>query len=149
MNPLQWLIVFIILIGIEVVTLGLTTIWLAGGALAALIASALGAGLWVQLILFAAVSAVLVIFTRPVAARYFNQQRIRTNVDELIGKHAVVIENIDNLQGRGMVQINGQEWSARSADESVPVEKGAKVIILEVQGVKLICRKVSEDRPQE
>ncbi len=141
MSPIQWLVVVIILILIEVITLGLTTIWLAGGALVALAASAAGAPLWLQMLLFLAVSGVLVVFTRPVAARYFNQNRIRTNVDELIGKHAIVTEEIDNLQGKGMAQVNGQEWSARSADETVTIEKGIKVIILEVQGVKLICRK--------
>ena len=141
MSPIQWIGVIIILVGIEVITLGLTTIWLAGGALVALVASALGAALWLQMLLFVAVSGLLVIFTRPLAAKYFNRNRIRTNVDQMIGRHAIVIEEIDNLQGKGMAQVNGQEWSARSDDESVVIEKGAKVVVLEVQGVKLICRK--------
>lgn len=142
MSPIQWLLVIVVLVGIEVITLGLTTIWLAGGALAALVASALGAPLWLQMLLFVAISGLLVIFTRPVATKYFNQNRIRTNVDQMIGKHAIVTEEINNLQGKGMAQVNGQEWSARSDDESIVIEKGAKVVILEVQGVKLICQKV-------
>ena len=96
-----WLIVFVACILIELITLGLTTIWFAGGALIAAIGAAFGAPLWLQAVLFGAVSLVLLYFTRPVAVKYFNKDRVKTNAESLVGKQAIVISEIDNLQGIG------------------------------------------------
>lgn len=133
-----WLMVFVVLVVIEIITMGLTTIWFAGGALVATIAAAVHAPLWVQIILFLAVSAVLLFFTRPVAVKYFNKDRVRTNVESLIGQQAIVISEINNLQGIGQVTVNGQEWSARSVDENTTLPVGTVVVIQSVSGVKLI-----------
>lgn len=135
---LIWLVIFVILVAVEIATMGLTTIWFAGGALLATIAAALGAPVWLQLVLFIAVSAVLLFFTRPIAVKYFNKDRVRTNVESLIGKQAIVISEIDNLQGIGQVTVNGQEWSARSAAGDIRLSVGAVVTILAINGVKLI-----------
>ena len=91
-----WLIVFVACILIEIITLGLTTIWFAGGALIAAISAALGAPLWLQSILFGAVSLILLFFTRPVAVKYFNKDRVKTNAESLVGRQAIVISEIDN-----------------------------------------------------
>lgn len=96
-----WLIVFVACIVIEIITMGLTTIWFAGGALIAAVAAALNAPLWLQIVLFIAVSLALLYFTRPVAVKYFNKDRVRTNAESLVGKQAIVISEIDNLQGIG------------------------------------------------
>ncbi len=133
-----WLIVFVVLVIIEIITMGLTTIWFAGGALAATLAAAVQAPLWVQIVLFLVVSALLLFFTRPVAVKYFNKDRVRTNVESLIGQQAIVISEINNLQGIGQVTVNGQEWSARSTDEEVTIPVGGVVIVESVSGVKLI-----------
>ena len=103
-----WLIVFVACILIELITLGLTTIWFAGGALIAAIGAAFGAPLWLQAVLFGAVSLVLLYFTRPVAVKYFNKDRVKTNAESLVGKQAIVISEIDNLQGIGQVTVGGQ-----------------------------------------
>lgn len=145
-----WLILLIVCIGIEVATLGLTTIWFAGGALAAIIAAALNAPLVVQIVLFILVSLVLLFFTRPVAVRYFNRDRIRTNVESLVGKQAIVTGEIDNLHSMGQVTLNGQEWTARSFDEKEKIPTGTVVDVLAINGVKLIVRKhmAEEDASQ-
>ena len=93
-----WLGILIVLVIIELATLGLTTIWFAGGALIAFIASLLGASIAVQVVLFLAVSVVLLFFTRPLAMKYVNKNRIKTNVDSLIGQKAIVLTDIDNLR---------------------------------------------------
>ena len=103
-----WLILLIILVAIEIATMGLTTIWFAGGAFVAIIAAALNTPLYVQITLFLIVSVVLLLFTRPIAMKYFNKDRIKTNAESLIGKQAVVTEDIDNLLAVGLVSINGQ-----------------------------------------
>ena len=86
MGPFVWLALVAVLLVIEAVTVGLTTVWFAGGALVAAVAAWLGAGQAVQWILFLAVSLVLLIFTRPLAVRYMNRDVSRTNVNSLIGK---------------------------------------------------------------
>ena len=91
-----------------------------------------------QIVLFLVVSALLLFFTRPVAVKYFNKDRVRTNVESLIGQQAIVISEINNLQGIGQVTVNGQEWSARSTDEEAAIPVGCVVIIERVSGVKLI-----------
>lgn len=133
-----WLIFLIFSIGIEVLTLGLTSIWFAGGALAAAIAAALGATLIVQMAVFFGVSLVLLFFTRPIAVKYFNRERVRTNVESLVGRQAIVISEVDNLQGIGQVTVGGQEWSARSPVPEQKLAVGMVVKVVAIDGVKLI-----------
>lgn len=133
-----WLIVFIACIVIEIITMGLTTIWFAGGALIAAVGAALNAPLWLQVVLFFLVSLVLLYFTRPIAVKYFNKDRIRTNAESLVGRQAIVISEIDNLQGIGQVTVGGQEWSARTTVEGITLPVGSVVIIRAISGVKLM-----------
>lgn len=140
MDVMIWLGIFIVAIIIEVVTMGLTTIWFAGGALAAVIAAAFGAPVAVQTVLFFLVSLLMLIFTRPIAVKYFNKDRVRTNVESLVGRQAIVISEIDNLQGIGQVTVSGQEWSAKSSEDSVGIPVGAVVDIMAISGVKLVVR---------
>lgn len=133
-----WLIVFVACIVIEIITMGLTTIWFAGGALVAAVGAALNAPLWLQIVLFVAVSLVLLYFTRPIAVKYFNKDRVRTNAESLVGKQAIVISEIDNLQGIGQVTVGGQEWSARTTIEGITLPVGSVVIVRAISGVKLM-----------
>lgn len=140
METIIWLVIFIVMLGIEIATLGLTTIWFAGGALISTLAAAIGLPIFVQIPVFLVVSVVLLLFTRPIAQKYFNKERIRTNAESLVGQIAVVSENINNLKGMGKAVINGQEWSARSADDTVELEKETKATIVAIEGVKLVLR---------
>jgi len=135
-----WLVLLIVFVGMEAVTLGLTSIWFAGGALIALIAAALHAPVWLQIVLFLLTALMMLIFTRPVAVKYFNKDRVKTNVEGIVGKKAVVTEEINNLLGQGTAIVSGQEWSARSVEENVIIPKDAVVIIEAVSGVKLMVR---------
>lgn len=139
MEGLFWLVVIVVMAIIEIITLGLTTIWFAGGAFVAFIASLLGAGLLIQIILFVIASLLLLGFTRPFAVKFVNKDRIRTNAESLIGKNAIVLEDIDNLKAEGMASVNGQEWTARSADDTV-IAKGTVVEVIEIKGVKLMVK---------
>lgn len=135
-----WLVLLIICIGVEVATMGLTSIWFAGGALVAIFAAVLGAPIWLQAVLFIVVSLLLLFFTRPIAVKYFNKDRVKTNVESMVGRQAIVISEVDNLQGIGQVTVGGQEWSARSADDQVKIAVGAVVTVVAINGVKLIVR---------
>ncbi|MDF2801735.1 MAG: putative rane protein [Anaerocolumna sp.] len=133
-----WLIALALLLVIEILTLGLTTIWFAGGALVAFLVSLVTDSLILQLVVFLVVSFVLLFFTRPVASRYLNSKRVKTNYESLIGQEVKVLERIDNFNNAGLVQINGLEWMARAVDEDAIIEPGERVIIREVSGVKVI-----------
>ena len=142
-NPIMaWLAILIILIVIEIFTLGLTTIWFAGGALAAIIVAAFGGSVPLQAIVAVIISALLLYFTRPVAVKYFNKDRERTNAESLIGRQAIVINGINNLQGIGQVTIGGMEWSARNIEDSQTIGTGEVVIIRGINGVKLLVERV-------
>ncbi len=132
-----WLLVLLVCIIVEFATMGLTTVWFAGGALIAILAAALHAPIPLQVALFLGVSILLLIFTRPIAVKYFNKDRIRTNAESMIGRQAIVISEINNLEGIGQVTVNGMEWSARSmSDAEIPV--GEVVVVRAINGVKLI-----------
>ena len=133
-----WLAVLVVCVGLEIATMGLTTIWFAGGALVSAILAALNAPLWLQIVAFFVVSLILLYLTRPVAVKYFNKDRVKTNVESLIGRQAIVISEIDNLQGIGQVTVGGQEWSARSVKDDVQLPVGSVVVVRSVSGVKLI-----------
>lgn len=93
-----WLIALVVLLVIEAATLGLATIWFAGGALIALIAAMCGAGFVIQMVCFLVVSLILLIFTRPVAVRFLNKDTLKTNVDRVIGMEGIVAEEISTWQ---------------------------------------------------
>jgi membrane protein implicated in regulation of membrane protease activity len=133
-----WLLILVACIVIEIITMGLTTIWFAGGALAAAVAAAFSLPLWLQITLFVAVSLILLYLTRPIAVKYFNKDRVKTNVESLIGRQAIVISEIDNLQGTGQITVGGQEWSARNVEEAVKLPVGSVVVVRAVSGVKLM-----------
>ena len=135
-----WIVVLIVSIGVEVATLGLTSIWFAGGAVVAVIVAAFHGPVWLQILLFFAVSLLLLFFTRPIAVRYFNRDRVRTNVESMIGRQAIVTSEIDNLQGIGQVTVGGQEWSARTEADGMNLQPGTVVDIVAVNGVKLIVK---------
>ncbi len=135
-----WLVVLVLSIVIEIISLGLTSIWFAGGAIVALVMAALSLPFWLQVLVFLLVSVVLMVFTRPIAVKYFNKDRVRTNVESLIGRQAIVISEISNRQGIGQVTVGGQEWTARTEDEEIDLPVGAVVEIIAVDGVKLIVR---------
>lgn len=141
-----WLILFVLLLGIEILTLGLTTIWFAGGALIAFFAAMLGANVLVQVVVFAVVSLVLLAFTRPLAVKYLNHKTTKTNVDSIVGRLGEVIEEINNLQAQGQVQIDGMPWTARAEREDQTIPVGTVVTVVRVSGVKLIVREAKEEK---
>ena len=144
MQTIYWLAIFVILLIIEIVTMGLTTIWFAGGALAAMAAGLIGLGTGIQILVFLVVSVLLLVLTRPIAVKYFNQERQKTNAESLIGQQALVLEDIDTLQAAGLVEVRGQEWSAKTDEPNGKIAKKKVVVIEGIQGVKLIVREKEE-----
>ncbi len=134
-----WIALLVILIVIEAVTAQLVTIWFAAGAAAALIAELCGLQQWMQWVIFIAVSAVALIATRPLVKKMTAKKLQPTNADRCIGQTAVVIEEIDNIEGKGQVHVNGVTWTARSSDGTV-FRKDERVTVEKIEGVKLIVK---------
>ncbi len=144
-----WLVLLVVLIVIELATMGLTTIWFACGSLVAAIASGFGAPIYVQLILMVVVSVIMLMFTRPVAMKHFNNDREKTNVEAMAGRKAIVTGDINNIEGIGQVSVSGQLWTARAENDSMFIKKASVVEILSVSGVKLIVRPVKDQTAVE
>lgn len=139
MNYIGWLIVFVVFAALELVSVGMTCIWFAVGALAACVTS-LFTGNWIiQSIVFIIVTVLFLLFLRPLAVKYVNNKTEKTNVDSIIGRTAKVVKEIDNVNAKGMVVIDGVEWTARSKDDRV-IPKETLVEVVEVSGVKVIVK---------
>lgn len=136
-----WLAIMVFFLILEAFTMGLTTIWFAGGALAAAVGAFFGLGLVYQLLLFVVVALIMVVLMRPIAVKYMNKNVTRTNVDSMIGEKALVIQEINNLASTGKVKIADIEWKARTADDSDIIPEGTIVEVEKVSGVKLIVQK--------
>ena len=133
-----WLIVLVAAIVIEAMTMGLTSIWFSGGALTAMIVELLNGSISLQIIMFLIISLILLFYTRPIAVKYFNQKREKTNLDTVIGRTAVVSIPIHNLKETGQVILDGKEWTARSNDSSKQFDKDVLVKVVSIRGVKLM-----------
>ena len=142
--PEIWLIIMIAMLVVEVSTVSLTSIWFAGGAAAAFIASILSAPLWLQILIFAAVTIILLLAIRPISVRFFLKNPEKTNVDSLAGKEAVVTENISNTEGHGSATVGGVVWTARMKEPSGSCVKGSICTVDHVEGVKLILTEKEE-----
>ena len=142
-----WLAALVLFLIVEGLTVGLVSLWFAVGALAALLLSLAVESVWVQTAAFLAVSALCLAGVRPLLRRWMAPgARAATNADRLIGQEAVVTETIDDLAGKGAVQVEGQTWTARSG--GAPIPRGAVVKILRIEGVKLyVAPDVPVSRP--
>ena len=142
---IAWLALLIILLIIEIITVGLTSIWAAGGALAALLLNILGVPLAGQIIVFFVVTFVLLYFTRPFAVKYINTQRVKTNYEGIIGKTIRMTETVDNISQTGTAVVNGQEWTVRAEKDGDILEPDTLAKVVNIAGVKLIVRKYEEE----
>ena len=93
------------------------------------------------MLIFIVVTCLLFALTRPVAKRYLNSRVQKTNTDALIGQTALVKETINNMESKGLVQLNGQDWTARSFEAGEIIPEGSEVIVKEIRGVKLIVER--------
>ena len=135
-----WLIVVAVMLVIEIFTMGLTTICFSIGAVAAAVASGLSAPVWLQIVLFAAVSVLVMLLVRPFAMKVMDSGKMKTNLDEIAGQKVRVLEEINNSEGTGKVMYRGVEWMARSVDDTVIV-KDSMVTVQSISGVKLMVTK--------
>ena len=134
---LLWAIAAVVFAVLEGVTAQLVSIWFVTGSVAALIAAVCGAPIWLQAVLFFAVSLSVLALVRPMIKKQLKTVRHKTNADRCIGQQGVVLEAIDNLHTTGQVKVDGKVWTARSSDNSI-IPKDSLVTVDKIDGVKLI-----------
>ena len=141
-----WLAMIILFLVIEMITISLVSIWFVGGALAAFIVSYFTGNIWIEVVVFLAVSVLLMVLLRPLARKLSVKQKDQmvSGAKAMIGRQAVVTEEIDNVHARGAVQVNGQYWTAKTELFKDTIPKDTIVDIIDVDGVKLIVRKAGE-----
>ena len=144
MSTIIWIAAIVIFGIAEAATAGLVSIWFVAGAVAALLSLELGAVLWLQIVVFLAVSIAALIATRPLAHKMLDKTIVPTNADRVLHHTAKVTETIDNENTTGAVYIDGKTWTARSEDGDV-IARGSMVTIVRMEGVKLFVRKEREE----
>ncbi len=132
-----WLALMVIFIIVEAVcALHLVSIWFAAGALVAAVAALLNASVWLQVLLFLAVSCVILALMWPFVQKFLHPGQQKTNLDSIIGSEGLVTGDIDNLSARGQVKLNGMGWTARSTSEE-PIPAGTRIRVDRIEGVKV------------
>lgn len=144
MYSFLWLAVFAAALVAESMTLSLTAVWFAAGALMAFVSVYAGASLSVQLGVFIAGCILSLIFLRPVCKKFFAIKHERTNADRVLGERAIVVSDISNLKPTGQIKTScGQLWTAIS-ENGQDIPAGEIVEIVKISGVKAVCRKTDE-----
>jgi membrane protein implicated in regulation of membrane protease activity len=133
-----WLGIFLVALAFEFATADLVSIWFSLGAVPSFILSLFEVNPVIQVLSFILVTTALLLFTRPVVIKYFKVNEIKTNVDSVIGQEGIVTTIIMS-NGIGRIKLRSQEWSA-IADETIEV--GQKIRVLDVEGNKLIVKKI-------
>ena len=140
--PYIWIGGAIVFADLEATTAQLVSIWFVVGAVAAAITTIFTDNVFIQIAVFVAVSALALVLTRPISKKLTAAKKVKTNADSLIGKVGIVRTEINNTLSQGQITVNGQIWSAKTADDSVTVEVNKKVKVLEISGVKLVVAPV-------
>lgn len=136
-----WLIASGIFIIIEIFTVGFLAFWLAISGLIAMLVSFMTNNIIIQTSVFVISSGILMFATKPLIDKFAKQNKVSTNVYSLIGKKAIVINDIDWASGKGQIKIEGEVWSAKT-NEQVNIPKGTEVEIESIDGVKAFVKPV-------
>ena len=146
MSPLVfvWLVAVIIFLGVEISTVTLTSIWFAAGALAAMLVAMFNGHFLVQVIAFLIVAFGLLYATKPWSKKFIDTKKVNTNADRAIGQEVRVMERVSNLDQTGKAIVHGLEWTVRTEDDNIIIERGELVRVLRIAGVKLIVERVEE-----
>ena len=142
-NEILWIAAILVFVIIEASTAAVVSIWFAGGALAALIASTLGAGIGLQIFLFLLVSVLLVVFLRKIAFKSLKGKEEKTNLDRIIGSEVLISSEVNNKTHQGSAFVGDVEWKVKSENgEIIPENKEA--VVVGIEGVRLVVKNKEE-----
>ena len=135
-TAMVWLVLAVVFLAAEAATVTVISLWFAAGALAAMAAALLGAGLFLQVGIFLAVSAAALTALRPLVRKYLTPKLTATNIDSVIGSEGYVTGAIDNMAATGQVKLGAMYWSARSTSGAA-IPEGTLVKVDRIEGVKV------------
>lgn len=138
-----WLIAAGVFLVLEIFTVGFLVFWLGLGALLAMLVSFITDSVIIQTTVFVISSGLLIFATKPLVKKFSQNDNVKTNVYSLVGKRAIVVENIDWASGLGQIKIEGQVWSAKTK-EQVNIPKGTEVEIESIEGVKAFVKPIQQ-----
>ena len=136
-----WLIASGIFFVGEIITVGFLLFWFGIAGLITMVVSLFTSNIIIQSVVFLVTSVILILSTKPFVKKFVNKETIVTNANSLIGKKAIVIKKINNLQGTGQIKIGGEIWSAQNETDSV-ISENQEVEIIKIEGVKLIVKQI-------
>lgn len=125
----------------EILTVGFLLFWFGIACLLAMVVSFFTSNIIIQMVVFLVSSVILILSTKPFVKKFINKKTILTNANSLIGKKAIVIKEINNLQGTGQIKIGGEIWSARNESDTT-ISENQEVEIIKIEGVKLIVKQL-------
>ncbi len=139
---LIWLILCGVFFLIEIFTVSFLMFWPGVGAVLALLTSVLGFSIPIQIAVFSISTILMIVFMKPLTKKLFKSRNdVAMNSDAIIGKTGIVVKEIDNINSKGQVKVNGELWSAMNIDENETIEKGENIIVEDIEGVKLKVKK--------
>ena len=133
MSWIVWLVLAAVLGVAELLTVTLTLGLIAVAAALAAVVGGLGAPVPFQVLAFVVTAGAGLVLVRPIAVRHLKQPpMLRTGTAALVGRRALVQQEINGHDGR--VRIGGEDWSARSYDETLVIPVGATVDVIQIEG---------------
>lgn len=144
MEPIFWMILLVLVVIMEVLVPGPTSLWFGAGAITGGVISFFGGTVFWQWFGFIVVTVLIWMMLRPIIKKWKNTPPEKTNIDAFIGKVVQVIETIDNYEETGCAILEGKEWTARSTQDNVIIKEGSLGIVKEISGVKLILEQERE-----
>ena len=141
-----WLIAAGIFFVGEIFTAGFLIFWLGFGALLAMVVSFFTSNIIIQMAVFVISSGIFILATKPLINKFAKKDVVPTNVYSIIGKPAIVIEDINWETGTGQIKVEGEVWSAKTND-SIIIPKGSEVEIESIDGVKAFVKPITIASP--
>ena len=138
-----WLVIAGVCLVIEIMTAGFLVFWLAIGALISMIVSLFTDSILIQTAVFVISSAILIFATKPFVKKFAKTKNVKTNAFSIIGQNGIVTKEIDTINAKGQVKIDGETWSAVGKDD-MDIPKGTEVEVLEIKGVKAVVTPVKK-----
>ncbi len=138
-----WLIIAGVCLVIEIMTTGFLVFWLAIGALISMIVSLFTDSILIQTAVFVISSAILIFATKPFVKKFAKTKDVKTNAFSIIGQNGIVTKEIDSINAKGQVKIDGETWSAVGKDD-MDIPKGTEVEVLEIKGVKAVVTPIKK-----
>ena len=132
-----WLIAAGIFFIAEIITTGFLVFWLSIGALLTMLVSFFTDNIAIQTTIFVLSSTILIFATKPFIKKFARTKNVKTNAFSIVGQNGIVIKDIDSINSKGQIKVDGEVWSAVGKND-INIEKGTEIEVLEIKGVKAI-----------